>query len=342
MFFIMMLFLWSSIALYLSVRGVYRLNVRLKWKILLEIPILLGSFQMIIGFLFDLSGEWIMIIFGFLQGVVLIWFLFLIVIDLMALSGIFISYIIPISMIISCILSGWGVYNAIKIPNVKWVEIKSRFLPDNWTELRVVQLSDLHIGSGFKKEWLEKVVEKTNRLNPDIIVITGDVIDRGYQRSQNDILPIKKLMAKQGVYMIFGNHEMYFWSDDWSNFFKTTSIKIINNKAVVLKNKENTYTITNRLNDIPYSDFKIYLSHYPADFKNAIGKIDLQLSGHTHGGQMPLFRQIVARSNAGYVRGLYKDNSSFLYVSSGTGLWGGFPIRLWTPSEITVFTIKKD
>ncbi|MBQ4084213.1 MAG: metallophosphoesterase [Alphaproteobacteria bacterium] len=264
-------------------------------------------------------------------------------------------------IVLSCfLLSCYGLFNASRIPSVKQVQVSFPHLPQNWKPLKVVQLTDLHIGGGFDGRWLQEVVDKTMEQKPDLIVITGDTTDEPVHRLAKEVEPLKRLKAPLGVYMIFGNHEYYSGYRAWQEYFSKTEIELLTNTRKKIEHDGNVFVIAGYDNGPRYShenadkklseimestkenELKILLSHHPALFqKSQKIKNVLQLSGHTHGGMFFPVSLLTKVFNGGYVKGLYETENSKLYVSDGTGLWGGFPARIGTENEITVLTIKR-
>ena len=341
------------------------LQIPIGFKFLFSLLILLISQKMVIfSMFFRTEGfyrlpTWFMISTGFLQIWLIILFLLMmigIVISLiLLLFHIEIPHLMSVLFILSIFVTADGIWNTFKVPEVKEIQIALKNAPEDFEPLKIIQLSDLHIGSGFSKEWLQDVVHRTNNQNPDVILITGDTIDGYPQELLPQLEPLKQLKAPLGVYMVLGNHEYYFGAKQWTKAFESLGIPVLSNQSVILREGTQSVavggvpslgekpdiqaTFKNIKEDIP----RILMAHYPnqvLDFSR--NKIDLQLSGHTHGGQMfwP-FNQLVGRFNDGFIKGLYFIKDTILYVSSGTGLWGGFPVRLMTPSEITMIILKR-
>ena len=269
-----------------------------------------------------------------------------------------VSNIIPKLVFFLCIgLTIFSVWNASLLPMVKKVEIKSSL----WAAqkpLKIVQLTDFHIGQGFDGKWLEQVIEKTNRLNPDLIVITGDLIDKSPVELGDEMRKLLSLKAPLGVYIVFGNHEAYHQGALWREFFKNMGLAVLKNENISLdfegqkialggidfganyQEKKADELLKKTFAGSDEQDMRILLAHHPHVFKKATKhNIFLQLSGHTHGGMIFPVDLIVKLSNKGFLRGLYKKGDSYLYVSNGTGLWGGFPARFGSFNEITLIEI---
>ncbi|MBV6272093.1 metallophosphoesterase [Alcaligenaceae bacterium CGII-47] len=257
------------------------------------------------------------------------------------------------------VLAGVGVWQAIRVPDVKTIEIVLPRLPQELDGLRVVQLTDLHASKLLQAPWIAAVVAKANALNPDLIVLTGDLVDGTPQARAADVQPLRDLAARYGVHAIPGNHEYYADYLSWLSAFEQLGIPLLLNEHVTITHNGRKLVlagitdrtaaafgqarpdVTAALKDISTTDPVILLSHRPTDAAiNASAGVDLQLSGHTHGGQILGFHMLVKRFNEGFVSGLYQVNNMRLYVSNGAGLWNGFPIRLGRPAEITQIVLR--
>lgn len=247
-----------------------------------------------------------------------------------------------------------GTYNSLKVPYIKTTEVKIRALPKEMDGLTIIQLTDIHIGPLLKKEWLTEVVERVNKQNPDIVVLTGDMIDGSTDRLKDEISPLKKLKAKYGIFGVNGNHEYYFGEKRWNQVFESFGIKMLRNEHVTLNISGKKLVIAG-VNDKRASRFKVEGSDITKALKNApettrillahrpdffTENIDLQLSGHTHGGHLFFLKPLIGHFNNGLTSGLYSIKNTKLYLSPGTGLWAGFSCRLGVPSEITKIILK--
>jgi len=264
--------------------------------------------------------------------------------------------------VVACgaLLSAIGVGQAIGVPEVRRVELAIRDLPAGLDGFRMVQLTDLHISRLMHEDWVREVVERSNALRPDLVVITGDLIDGSPQARARDVRPLADLGARHGVIASLGNHEYYFGAERWTGVFEGLGMRVLANRHAVVDHEGARLTVagvTDRvaprfgmegpdtrraLRDAPKGAPVVLLSHQPIGVAaNAQMGIDLQLSGHTHGGMIRGVDQVVKRANGGYVSGAYRIGPMQLYVSNGTGLWNGFPIRLGVPAEITEFVFRR-
>lgn len=259
----------------------------------------------------------------------------------------------------AAILAGVGVWSAIRVPDVKTIEITLPRLPQELDGFRIVQLTDLHASKLLQAPWMEAVVSRANALEPDLTVITGDLVDGTPEARAADVQPLKDLTARYGVFAIAGNHEYYADYVRWLSAFKQLGLPMLLNEHVTITHNgrplilagitdstassfgQPSPDITAALDGVSETDPIILLSHRPINTAvNARAGVDLQLSGHTHGGQILGFHLLVQRFNEGFVSGLYQVGTMHMYVSNGTGLWNGFPIRLGRPSEITQIVLR--
>jgi predicted MPP superfamily phosphohydrolase len=218
--------------------------------------------------------------------------------------------------------------------------------------LSIVAASDVHLGDMIRKGRLVKYVELINSQNPDIIVIAGDLFDRNLHTVEEQGMDtvLQKLKAKYGVYAVVGNHEYFGNVARAANYMVKSGIKVLRDDAVTIDNKfiligRDDYTNKHRkpLKTIISGSDKnlpmILLDHQPINLAEAVeNKMDVQISGHTHNGQIYPFSLIVAKMYQ-LAYGYLKIGKTHFYVSSGLGLWGA-PIRLGTQSEIVNINLK--
>lgn len=262
-------------------------------------------------------------------------------------------------------LAAWGLYNGFCVPAVHEVELKYSDLPASLDGYRIVQLSDLHCSSAARRWRTQAVVDKVNALKPDLICLTGDLADGKASRIARHLEPIKELRAKDGVYACTGNHEYYHDYYGWTMHFyeKARDIRFLANACAIPRPGLAVAGVPDRagrergLDAVPdprgafaaatNGEFRVLLQHRPRGAEENCREVgvDLQLSGHTHGGIAPLLSWLVKLHNGGYVRGLYpapgRLGDRYLYVSPGSGQWAGFPMRFFNDSEITLLTLRR-
>lgn len=219
---------------------------------------------------------------------------------------------------------------------------------------KIIHLTDVHIGNTIKREFVEKLVARVNELNPDMVFITGDLIDKQITKILKDVEPLKDLKSTYGTYFCFGNHEYFHDAEEIGVHLTTLGIKVLADDFITIDNKFNVVglqdLVTERF-ELPH-DFKkpfreiqnslptFVLSHQPrqiTEFEEF--NPELVFSGHTHGGQIFPFSFLVSLSQP-YLAGLYQHNEKTkIYVSRGTGFWGP-PIRVFAPAEIAQIVIN--
>jgi hypothetical protein len=240
-------------------------------------------------------------------------------------------------------------------------------LPKELDGFSIVQISDIHAGV-FMEEWeLQPYLEIVNKLQPDSIVITGDIISWGTHYTQPVVKALSMLRAKQGVFAVTGNHDFYGDTKELCSSLESVNIRVLRNHWVktdtahtgaplyligvddiwaTWRFHKKKISLSEIIADIPENNFKLLLSHNPTIFDEAarLG-IDLTLSGHTHAGQMILpFPEYHGYSFARlmYKRdyGLYRSGDSMLYINRGLGVIGP-PLRINCPREITRVVLKR-
>jgi uncharacterized protein len=365
---------WIAIAvwLYLTARVIYPLPIGI-WRVALSIALLVVLRHHYVSYLLWGSifspevPRLVTIAVNVLFGAAVLLTVLRFAADLLLLIGAAIRRRRPASMshgrvvlpLIAVAVSGYAVSAAIVVPEVKEVEVRIRDLPPAFEGFQVVQLTDLHISKMFNAEWVEKVVARVQALEPAMILVTGDVIDGTATARHRDVAPLSKLAATHGVFHIAGNHEYYFGYDEWMTRLAGLGFQSLVNRHHVMQLGSDRLVIAGVADteaarrNMPPPDLAaalagapdapvILLQHRPQGARdNARSGVDLQLSGHTHGGMIAGFDRLVARANQGFVSGAYKVDDMTLYVSNGTALWVGFAFRVLRPPEITRITLRR-
>jgi hypothetical protein len=222
---------------------------------------------------------------------------------------------------------------------------------------RLVQISDLHIGPILDRCFAAELTARVNALRPDLVAITGDLVDGDVRHIGDEVAPLAGLRAAHGVYFVTGNHDYYSGADAWVARVEALGLRALRNQRVTIGSGAAAFDLAGVEDHHAHlvsarhrSDVGaalagrdparplLLLAHDPLTFKEAARRgVDLQLSGHTHGGQIWPFRYLV-RLNTPYVVGYYRRGASQLYVNRGTGFWGP-AIRLFAPAEILEVTI---
>jgi predicted MPP superfamily phosphohydrolase len=243
-------------------------------------------------------------------------------------------------------------------PRHQRVEIELERWPRELDRFRIVQITDIHIGKILDRRFAEHVVNRVNDLAPDLIVVTGDLADGDVQDLAADVAPFGRLSAKRGVFFVTGNHDHYSGVLAWVAKVGELGMRTLRNERVEIREGDAVFDLVgvddhrgSMVGEDGRADLPsalagrdvgrpaILLAHDPSTFRQASElEIDLQISGHTHGGQIWPFHYFV-RLAIPFVAGRYSRNGSELYVSRGTGFWGP-PMRLFAPSEITELVIR--
>ncbi len=238
------------------------------------------------------------------------------------------------------------------------VEIPFANLPDGLNGLRILHITDLHLAAGLPVHFVQKLVDKTNKLQADMVVFTGDILDDHAIRHLPEFEILKTVQSKLGTFYVAGNHEYYWNIETALAAFRSIGFHVLVNSTETLQVNGATLQVSgvadpaarqfgkepadlNKLVAQQKSEaFKIFLAHQPAIADKACDKgFDLQLSGHTHGGQFFPWNFLIVFFQR-YPKGLYRLKNMRLYVNQGTGYWGP-SLRLGTFCELTEITLKK-
>jgi predicted MPP superfamily phosphohydrolase len=263
------------------------------------------------------------------------------------------------------ILAGCAALGVLLLGGVAWLEahdlgvtrldIPIKGLPAEMDGFTLVQVSDLHYGMLTENGKLLRVVERVNELKPDLIVITGDLVDEGVSHMEDMAQPLKQLKSRRGVLAVTGNHEYYAGVNRAAAIMISAGVEVLRNEIKVLpgglqvlgvddptgarRMGEPAADLERQLSQLDPKKPSILLYHQPIYFEKAASLgVGLQLSGHTHGGQL---YPIIYISRMIYPRtpGLHRVGESKLYVSRGAGTWGP-PMRLGSPPEIVHITLR--
>jgi predicted MPP superfamily phosphohydrolase len=243
-----------------------------------------------------------------------------------------------------------GMVNGLRGFDVRRIRIPLAKLPKHASGYRIVQMSDVHVGPTIGRDFVEAVVREANALAPDMVVITGDLVDGSVEQLRHLVAPLADLRAKDGVFFVTGNHEYYSGADEWIAHLATLGIRVLRNERVEVRGvfdlagvddasaarmlPHHGQDVARAVDGRDESRALVLLAHQPKALPHAVAAgVDLQLSGHVHGGQMVPFNWL-ARLDQPLVAGLHRVETTWVYVSTGTGYWGP-PMRVGPGAELT-------
>jgi predicted MPP superfamily phosphohydrolase len=260
-----------------------------------------------------------------------------------------------VAVVAAAALAAFGFVQGLREPAVQEHQVAVRALRPELEGLRIVQLSDVHLGPFLRSRWLERRLTQVGALRPDLIVVTGDLVDQDAALSESLVPWLQQLRARYGVWGVTGNHEFYAGLDRSLEVFRAANIEVLRDRAaeaapglVIAGVDDLTARRQFGVSDHPVDrtlanrpdGTTIFLCHSPWEVERAaqLGA-DLMLSGHTHDGQIWPFTYLV-RLMYPYVAGRYAVNGMTLIVSRGTGFWGP-PMRLFKRAELTLITLVR-
>ena len=263
-----------------------------------------------------------------------------------------------VSFFLSLLLLGMGIKQANTVQTTV-IKVPTSKLPQGCERLRIVQLTDLHLGPFVGLPLLAQILRKVRDVDPDIVVVTGDLADGRLTGRKREIGMLRRIRPRYGMYAVPGNHDYYDDIDEAVFFMESGGMKVLRTEAVeaggiIIAGADDTDHLIKQQWNLSRSEtmvlshekeqrekFLLLLRHRPIVEKGTEGHFDLQLSGHTHGGQ--LFPLLSSRHRIpGYARGLKKLKcGGFLYVSNGAGFVGP-PVRLLAPPEIAVIDLVRE
>jgi predicted MPP superfamily phosphohydrolase len=327
--------------------------------------------SIIIGF-YRVAASWTALFLNLLLAALLSW----IIIAAVWLAGTYPNtrLIAAGCLTLAVLFTAYGMWNAFH-PRIKELEIEFENLPDHWKEKTLVQLSDIHLGHFYVTDFLKDLVNRVNDLKPELIFITGDLFDGMAKNVVPFVDGLDRLRARKGIYFITGNHETYIGVNRAITAMKKTRIKILKNEVVDIDGLQIigvSYPGIRSISEIQGLEKlsqpslankpRVLLFHTPTNIKSKEGDgadqhfstywvpdttytmaqklgVDLQLSGHTHAGQIFPFGLLTRLIYKNFDHGLQRLGGFSIYTTSGVGTWGP-PMRTGNSPEIVVIKLK--
>lgn len=265
------------------------------------------------------------------------------------------AVLVPLAALLVTVLGFW---NARRTARVVRVDVPVAALPAALEGFTVAQITDIHVGPTIKQHYLQAIVRKVNALEADMVAITGDLVDGKVHELADHVAPLAQLRSRHGSFFVTGNHEYYSGAHAWMAELRRLGVRVLMNEHVVLQQNQAAVVLAgvadfhaDRFDPSHRSDphaaiagapldagVRLLLAHQPRSaFEAAKAGFDVQLSGHTHGGQFWPWNLFVPLQQP-FTAGLRKLQDLWVYTSRGTGYWGP-PKRFGAPSEITLLRL---
>ncbi|HZV92429.1 MAG TPA: metallophosphoesterase [Caldimonas sp.] len=260
--------------------------------------------------------------------------------------------------VLAALVTAWGFLNARRTASVVRVDVPIAGLPAALQGFTIAQISDVHVGPTIRRDYLEAIVVVVNRLDADLVAVTGDLVDGSVADLAEHVAPLAELRSREGTFFVTGNHEYYSGAAPWVRELRRLGLKVLMNEHVVVRRGDASLVVAGvtdfgaghfdgsqasdpagaAAGSPPDAALRVLLAHQPrsAPAAEAAG-FDLQLSGHTHGGQFLPWNFLV-RLQQPFTAGLHRWRGMWVYTSRGTGYWGP-PKRIGAPSEITLLRL---
>ena len=256
-------------------------------------------------------------------------------------------------------LLGWGMYRALGPVPVRERDVRIDGLGAGLDGLRIVQITDTHLGPFLSRRWATRITEQVNAVRADVLAHTGDLVDGSLGARRHQVEPFGAASAHDVRVFITGNHEYYSGAREWTDYMASLGWTVLRNRHVVVRRGADALVVAGiddrtaatsgvpghgadldaALAGAPEGAPVVLLAHQPRQVLGAVDRVDLQLSGHTHGGQLWPFGWLV-RLDQPVLAGLSRHGPrTQLYTSRGTGFWGP-PFRIFAPPEIAVLVLR--
>jgi hypothetical protein len=265
------------------------------------------------------------------------------------------------ALVVGVVLIVWGNREAMRTPRTRAVDVVIPRLGKGLDGLRVVVLADTHFGPINRRGWSQRVAAAVNAMKPDVVCHAGDLADGTVEQRKAQVDPLGDIAATEAKLYITGNHEYFSQAQNWLDHMGTLGWDPLHNRHHIIERGGDRIVFAGiddrtaassgqaghgadlpaALADIDADTPIVLLAHQPKQVATAAeGGVDLQISGHTHGGQIWPFHLLV-RLEQGYLQGLNRINErTQLYTSRGAGFWGP-PLRVFAPSEISLLTLRR-
>ncbi len=353
-----------------------RLTFGLWPRLALAVPFLLIWIVPVLYWVEDRdSGGWIDDLLHWLSYLSMAWLSFLVVFSLArdalllvtawplflsAAHAMLVGAGIPLVFIGSAVAMVIGALVALRGPRVRYVDIPIQDLAPDLDGFLIAQISDLHVGLSIGVRYVERVVQLTTELAPDLIALTGDIVDGTVERLARHVAPLERLATGGRAFFVLGNHDCYSGAAQWVAHFRAMGLRVLLNTHETIVRGNARMLVGGVLDpavqlaspgqgprpdlaagDSQQADFRLLLAHNPkiAPLAEHAG-FDLQLSGHTHAGQFFPWTLAIHLVHAPHVAGLSRQGRMRVYVSAGTGTWGP-PVRLGTSPELTLIRLVR-
>lgn len=375
LFIVLFVFVSLHFFVYFSVLRFFSLSAGAKFSLGVTILFLLVSVVVsmmflrfsdifILNYYYLISSFWIGLVINLSIFFALAWIISFLMVDAKTFLGVG-------AILCAVLFSFFGLWNS-RNPIVREVSISVDGLPESWKGKQVVQISDAHLGRMQGPSFAKKLVSKVNDLNVEAVFVTGDLFDGMGDNVEGNAKIMGEMKSKKGTYFVTGNHEVYLGKQRALEAAKNAGFNILDNRVVDVSGLQLVGLGYNNFGDTRESGFisnlegfqknkpTILLYHSPASIVEDGGErehssiywspkigfdevknsgVDVQLSGHTHNGQIIPFNFLVDFIYGDYANGLKKDGNFSVYVSSGAGVWGT-PMRTWGRSEIVLITLR--
>ena len=367
LFTVLLLGVFALLNLYISKRLIAHLDIAVKHKRHLRLFLYINLFGILLyalGRYFIDFPNWLYFLFSLPIGVVFLLFCTTIIYDISRVTlhhtpmsdkrrKFFKRSLDISSLVVATSISAKAIYDARHITLEK-VNIKLKNLSHPY---KILQLSDVHIGGIIDKNFIAKIVTRVNACKPDLVVITGDLVDTDVDKAMDALEELKNLESKYGTYFIVGNHEYFHNIEKIIATVKALGIRVLENENIYIGREGEGFNLVGVYDLFGYRAEKympnitqalkakkedtptVLLAHQPKFIEEVSSGVDLMLSGHTHGGQLYPFKALV-KLQQGYISGLHQHNDELqIYINKGTGFWGP-PMRIGASAEITEILIS--